>query len=364
MFDKLKKMLGGKAQPATGENADQQDLLINAYCTTLAPPPPRFAHTLLGRRDLADPALKPHLDGFLGYVQSRGDGQMTQLRYHVLRHIQRVQTHLSLSLPEHELPAYEAWAREANAISFLPDGALRDPQGRLLIDAAGDSEAGAQVPYPREAAERKARSDALLAARGIRVPASLPPLVGETELRLRAPLAAAGRALGLMVVAVRAESLNAGSPLSPEQLRERCAPGFDHLTPAELAFMAQAAPEQQAIVQFAWRYEALALLQWALGWVDELPFPSEICDVPRTVRAVLEHDPQALLREARLRSPGEILDALDLHYRLHWAVREAQVQNTGVPPGLEGGVILERHYALNWLVRFEESEWDEVDTPT
>ncbi|WP_394816959.1 DUF4272 domain-containing protein [Streptomyces lonegramiae] len=25
---------------------------------------------------------------------------------------------------------------------------------------------------------------------------------------------------------------------------------------------------------------------------------------------------------------------------------------------------MERHYALNWLVRFEDSAWDEVDTPT
>jgi hypothetical protein len=32
--------------------------------------------------------------------------------------------------------------------------------------------------------------------------------------------------------------------------------------------------------------------------------------------------------------------------------------------GLDPGVIQERHHALNWLVRFEDAEWDDVDTPT
>ena len=58
------------------------------------------------------------------------------------------------------------------------------------------------------------------------------------------------------------------------------------------------------------------------------------------------------------------LDALDLHYRAHWAVRQAQMEQADPPGGLIPGVVLERHYALNWLVRFEDAPWDEVDTPT
>jgi len=27
-------------------------------------------------------------------------------------------------------------------------------------------------------------------------------------------------------------------------------------------------------------------------------------------------------------------------------------------------VLMERHRALNWLVRFQHAGWDEVDTPT
>ncbi|PSD21825.1 hypothetical protein C7E13_19565 [Stenotrophomonas maltophilia] len=57
-------------------------------------------------------------------------------------------------------------------------------------------------------------------------------------------------------------------------------------------------------------------------------------------------------------------DALDLHYRLHWVAREAQRQGAPMPGALEGGVIYERHYALNWLFCFEQADWDDVDTPT
>ena len=35
-----------------------------------------------------------------------------------------------------------------------------------------------------------------------------------------------------------------------------------------------------------------------------------------------------------------------------------------MPGALEGGVIYERHYALNWLFCFEQADWDDVDTPT
>ena len=65
-----------------------------------------------------------------------------------------------------------------------------------------------------------------------------------------------------------------------------------------------------------------------------------------------------------MRSVMEILDALDLHYRQHWATRQALLKKYPAPAGLNDGVLQERHHALNWLVRFEDRDWDEVDTPT
>ena len=65
-----------------------------------------------------------------------------------------------------------------------------------------------------------------------------------------------------------------------------------------------------------------------------------------------------------MRPASEILDALDLHYRLHWATTSARTKGEPAPAGLEPGVVFERHYALNWLTCFQDAEWDDVDTPT
>ena len=70
------------------------------------------------------------------------------------------------------------------------------------------------------------------------------------------------------------------------------------------------------------------------------------------------------MKRARLRDPGQILDALDLYYRLHWYATEIRLGRKEALPGLESGVIKERHYALNWLVGFEGAEWDDVETTT
>jgi len=93
-------------------------------------------------------------------------------------------------------------------------------------------------------------------------------------------------------------------------------------------------------------------------------------DLPgQSGRAVLQTllqagDLQGALHAARMRPDSEILDALDLHYRLHWIVRQAQVQQQPAPAGLNADVLMERHHALNWLVLFEGNDWDDVDTPT
>jgi uncharacterized protein DUF4272 len=167
--------------------------------------------------------------------------------------------------------------------------------------------------------------------------------------------------MALLVVAVRAESLASGQGTIPvAELRRRFPTAFNHLSPKERSFLDQEAPAQSLLPQFTWRYEALFLLEWALGLIDTLPFPGGICDVPLTVKTLVGADPKRL---ERLRPASEILDALDLHYRLRWAIHEARSTKSAAPPGLDAGVILERHYALNWLVRFEESHWDDVDTP-
>jgi hypothetical protein len=340
-------------------------ILINAYCTIADAPKPGFPHVLKGRRDLTDPELAPHLNGFMNYLAEAGQGKMTRTRYHVIRHLQRVRLHVSLAVEQGAMDSFAAWAEAANAIVFMEDGSVRDPQGRILLPASGeDGDPQAAIPYPPQAWQRKARIDEQLAARKIAVPADLPPLVSEPELRLRAPEDVLRRMLALFVVAIRAESLTGDQPIAADELQKRFPPAFAGLTDAESAFLAQETPTQQQITQFLWRYEAVLVLQWALGLQDALPFADAICDVSSISRTAIERGTEGLRKQPAMRPAAEILDALDLHYRQHWATRQALLKKSPAPAGLNDGVLQERHHALNWLVRFEDRDWDDVDTPT
>lgn len=136
------------------------------------------------------------------------------------------------------------------------------------------------------------------------------------------------------------------------------------MSPGELAFASDRAPDPQAVVNHAWRYEALAVLWWAIGGTPSLGFPEAPCDVPALAKAMLSTPGEAIVAAARLRSTTELLDALDLTYRLAWAVTDARINDRAPLDGIEPGVVAERHYALNWLTRFEDADWDDVTTPT
>ncbi len=340
-------------------------LLINAYCTHRDPPPLSFPHELNSRRDPSDPELDQHLNGFIGYIMQGGEREMTQSLYHVYRHLQRVQHHLSLDVDDQHLNEFAAWAWEANAVLFLPDGSVRDPSGKTLVSPDdGSCDEQARVPYPRDAWDRKARHDEILRQQGIEVYDGLPPVLGHCEVLLRPAQDVARRALALFAVALRAESLATDNEIPVAEIRDRFPLAFESFSPVEAEFMDTVEPEQQAIINHAWRYECLFLLQWALGHFDQLHFPTSICDVPKVARDILDHDASEMIRAAGLRTPDEILNELDLHFRLHWAARQASQKDKPVPADLDIGVISERRHALNWLTHFENADWDDVDCPT
>ncbi|MBO9747702.1 MULTISPECIES: DUF4272 domain-containing protein [Xanthomonas] len=318
-------------------------LLVNAYSTLRTPLWPDFLpQAAVQHRDHADPALVDHLHGFVGYVNQAGDGQMTQSRYHLMRHVQRVRQHFSFQVDDADFGALAQWAEQANAVCFLADGSVRDPHGRVLISQGEPAiDDDAQVPYPPDALQRRAQQSSLLTAQGIRVPPSLPPVPGEAEARVRDAAVVSRRMLALFAVALRAEILATGdTPPSLDEVETRLPGVAAALSPQERAFFAQAAPDAQALANFGWRYEALAA-QRALD------------------------NAQAAERTTLARRPlPELLDTLDRHLRLHWAVRQAGRSGQPLPAGIVPGVVYERHYALNWLLHFEDAEWDEVETPT
>ena len=358
MIESFKRLFGRKRPDAPSVPVGET-VLVNAYCTRLVIPQPTFAHILHAHSDLADPDLFEHLNAFCDYVFVRGDCKMSVDKYHVILHLQRVQHHLSISVGIDDTAALYAWAREANALLSVEDGHVRDPDGLILVHAEdGKAEPHAQLPHPPQAWARKAATEALLAARGITVPATLPPLICEEELALRGQGEIVGRARALLLVALRAESVASSEAMSVDDLLVKMPLADDHLSPKERAFLDKEAPSQQDCAQLIWRYESLYVLEWALGLVDELPFPDGACDAADAVAKLIE------MRDPMLRPAGEILDALDLTYRLHWHVRQQRLKKLGETKGVDADVVMERHLALNWLVRFQHAGWDEVDTPT
>jgi hypothetical protein len=301
----------------------------------------------------------------MGFVTNRGTRPMTATLYGVLRHLERVRHHLALEVEPAHMNAFAAWARDANALVFLPDGTVRAPEGKVLVaPGTGEVQPGAEIPYPADASKRKAATEGTLAAREIRVPKSLPPVLGEVEVELRPSRDVASRVLSLFVCAVRGESLASGRPIHAAELQKKMPLAFEALSPKERAFLSNATPDQQAVVDHTWRYEAIVPLAWAVGLTESLPFPSGLCDVPSLAKAIFALDAAAFVSAARLRSAAEILDALDLTFRLHWATTDARVKESAPPAGVDTGVVAERHYALNWLTRFEDAAWDDVTTPT
>ena len=120
------------------------------------------------------------------------------------------------------------------------------------------------------------------------------------------------------------------------------------LTPREQQVIAGTTSEAGAI-NAVWKYEAVWALLWALGIIEELSLPSEICDcdlVMGTMRRFKGLDD--FMANTTLRPLEEILQALDLHYRYHWAAVNARV-NGSDPAGIDEEVVMERRAGLEWL---------------
>jgi len=210
-----------------------------------------------------------------------------------------------------------------------------------------------------EGLDRKARSMALLKAEGVPTIDWLPVIETVDKAKLRSADQVARRALALVVIANKGEGADQALV---DKLVADLGVSAD-LTPKEKAFIRKTAATKHERLQFVWRYEALHVLLWSIGFVDKLDRPDKTVDVRSTVRIFVENK-RGLIARAKLRAATEILDAADLIYRYHWAVKDAQLNGRPPPAGLDADVVMERHHALNWLIGYAGQEWDDVSTDT
>ncbi|MEW6763010.1 MAG: DUF4272 domain-containing protein [Pseudomonadota bacterium] len=210
---------------------------------------------------------------------------------------------------------------------------------------------------------RREANEKLLQQHGIPINPHLPMIedAGATTLRTEEELWGRLVALwGVVGTAMLRQNAFFKEYFSPSERRAL-------LSQDEAAFLFDDAPQEEDRIRFSWRLEAMMFLAWCAGLVDDPGMPS----APSSAEAILPLYPHDLgdavmLREAiRLRPMEEILDWADRLYRLHWAVRDAHLNRREPPPGLNPGVVLEWHHAVNWMTRYgDEDDWDAVGTDT
>ncbi|WP_409299118.1 DUF4272 domain-containing protein [Peribacillus sp. SCS-26] len=203
---------------------------------------------------------------------------------------------------------------------------------------------------------RKRKSEKLLRSLGIKVNKYLPFQKSDYEMRTLEEIAV--RAMCLCVCAAKGEGVE-------QEVVEGLAERYDiggHFSQEERSFIEDPDPSDHDRIQFAWRYEGYWMLLWALGYT-ELGYPDSICDVAFAVTLLSERTAEQFMGDAVLRPKKEIDDQADLILRLHWAVRDVQINGGETPGGLDHGVVLERHHALSWLIRTGEN-WDDIAVNT
>lgn len=275
-------------------------------------------------------------------------------------------------------------AQEINGFLLYPGMRIYNGLGQLVFSAQGETELSAFTPIadagikdagdPRTTEpdnERRERSIKALQERNIPYIPHLPCIIPESRASFRSREEMLQRAVALFAVAVYSEVMLSETPDREEALGyigklDEIYNVTSYFTPAENSYLAHPAPDQQECVQFLWRYECCATLLWASGIVEELPYPSEICDVP-VIGAILWQQAglEELLSKGFPRTDTEILDTADITLRYDWACVDARTHDKEAPASLDGGIVMERRYAFNWIIGTNEnSNWDNIQLYT
>lgn len=108
-------------------------------------------------------------------------------------------------------------------------------------------------------------------------------------------------------------------------------------------------------------------LFWACGFIKKLPYPAEMTDTTKQIfmLSVCKDFPD-IMKNVKMRSLSEILDATDLIYRMNWACVEARVKNNpSIMGDLFSDVVWEQHKGFNWLIgAYDAEDWDTVNPHT
>lgn len=335
--------------------------------------------------------IDSHIQGMANYF-SQAETANNELKMNVIRQIQVFNCVVGIILEvddNHDrtnfiLGCFYNLAEKLNGFLLYPNMHIYNGKGELVFSINGESQLesfipiansdllDAERPEDTEAdTERKQRSIAILKEHNIPYIEHLKVAVTENEAKIKKPGEILERAIALFAISVYSEVM-----LSENRDREKAMFYVDKVnelygvkqlfSTEEQAYLTDENATEHQCVQFVWRYETLVPLLWSLGLIEELSYPSQICDVPAIASIFWKSTSvDDLMRQAAPRADKDILDQADLILRYDWACVNARVKQEETPGGLDSGIVMERHYAFNWLVGANGNpDWDCIQTNT
>lgn len=211
--------------------------------------------------------------------------------------------------------------------------------------------------------QRKEYSELQLHKLGVRINLQLHVIEADDEVQLRSVDEVFGRLCALCSVYQILEGRSAEEVW--EWLRTKSIAPF--LSQTERAIVFVGAPESLNKSNLLEVGEALYFLAWSLGLVETLKISARASSSQKMndmMHAIFSHIDEVRAK-VRLRPKAVILDWSDLLYRLHWAMRHAQLTQRAYPPNVNLVAIQQWHKVVNWLCRYDdEDDWDRVSTET
>lgn len=209
--------------------------------------------------------------------------------------------------------------------------------------------------------ERKRRTNAFLKKQNVATLEHLPLVEDFTEARFRDEKEISKRCVVLYGIVFVVHGEASGEEMV-EYFKEFGLWG--DVSPNERKFLENKKVSEKERIEYSWKVECLNVLLWSLKKFEELDLPIDMCDFEHIEDLPdLSVDPTPWIERSHLRNKEEILNEVDLIYRIHWATRDAELNSRDIPGNFNPGIVFERHYALNWVVMYAD-EWDEITTDT
>lgn len=338
--------------------------------------------------DSVTDALTRNLTGMIGYVDAiqTSNQEIQQLLIEKIRTINAEFPILHKGDMDDEIALVTEKISEAlDTIAFVsPESPIGKSASQhflnnnleLLLDADGVSKVsslsieidaayfdGNQEDITDEQKERKQTSEKILERLEIKTNQHLPCLPSEKEILFRTPKEIAERVVGLALTNIVAFNGISGEQAIAYAKKHGV---YYVLTPNEIDFLTN--PTEEKKHRESWKCEGIWVLMWALniisdlGAMDQLVNLDEISEEAYPIGA--EKDPNIFINRCLvLRDKNQILDMADLYYRADWACVDARIGENEIK-SLNPGLVYERHYAFNWLIRYRDQEWDDVSCDT